>query len=249
MLSPFARYGFGLAVICAMAAPLSGIGYRFGWWPLGVAFGLLRWAAYGAIAATLVALVGAVATRPGTGRRGFALSLAAVLIGVATFGGPAMMLERAQKVPPIHDITTDTDNPPEFVAVLPLRAGAANAATYGGAEVATQQRVAYPRVVPLTLSVSPDVAFARALGEARAMGWDIVAAIPGQGRIEATDTTLLFGFKDDVVIRVTPAAGGSRVDVRSESRVGRSDIGTNARRVEAFLDRLAKASSAPAPKG
>ena len=81
-------------------------------------------------------------------------------------------------------------------------------------------------------------AFARSLRTAQALGWEIVAAVPAEGRIEATDTTLLFGFKDDVVIRVTGDGPGSRVDVRSASRVGRSDFGTNARRVRAYLDRL-----------
>ena len=70
------------------------------------------------------------------------------------------------------------------------------------------------------------------------MGWEIVDANPGQGRIEATDATFWFGFKDDMVVRVAPTETGSRVDVRSLSRVGRSDVGTNAKRIRAFLARL-----------
>ncbi len=70
------------------------------------------------------------------------------------------------------------------------------------------------------------------------MHWTIVAEVPDEGRIEATDTTALFGFKDDIVVRVRPAGNGSRVDVRSVSRIGSSDVGTNARRIEAYLDRL-----------
>jgi uncharacterized protein (DUF1499 family) len=92
------------------------------------------------------------------------------------------------------------------------------------------------------LNVSPVLAFDRALGAARAMGWRIVDANPGQGRIEATDTTFWFGFQDDVVIRVAPTETGSRVDVRSLSRAGRSDVGTNAKRVRAFLARLPRSS-------
>jgi hypothetical protein len=240
MTSPFARYGLWLALLCAVAALLSGIGYRLGWWPLPVGFSVLRWAAYGGAAAIVIGLIGAFVARPGSARRGFAHSLATVLIGAATFGGPAWMLYRAEKVPPIHDITTDTANPPAFVAVLPLRAGASNSAEYGGPEIARAQRAAFPRVVPFDSASAPDVMFARSLAAARDAGWTIVAVVPAEGRIEATATTLLFGFKDDVVIRVAPTPQGSRVDIRSESRIGQSDVGTNARRVESFLDTLAR---------
>jgi uncharacterized protein (DUF1499 family) len=80
--------------------------------------------------------------------------------------------------------------------------------------------------------------FDRAVSAARKLGWHVVAAAPAEGRLEATDTTRWFGFKDDVVVRIAPAADGSRVDVRSVSRVGRSDLGTNARRIRAFLREL-----------
>ena len=80
---------------------------------------------------------------------------------------------------------------------------------------------------------------ATALEAARASGWEIVAAVPQERRIEAVATTFWFGFKDDIVVRIRPAPGGSRIDVRSVSRVGRSDLGTNAKRIRAFLGRLA----------
>jgi uncharacterized protein (DUF1499 family) len=101
--------------------------------------------------------------------------------------------------------------------------------------VAQQQREAYPDVRPLETQLSPAEAFARAEGVARAMDWDIVAAVPEEGRIEATATTFWFGFKDDVVIRIRPSADGSRLDIRSKSRVGRSDVGANAARIRAFV--------------
>jgi uncharacterized protein (DUF1499 family) len=93
-------------------------------------------------------------------------------------------------------------------------------------------------VQPLTLPVPPAQAFDRALAAARAMGWEIVDAAADQGRVEATATTFWFGFKDDVVVRVRPDASGSRIDVRSLSRVGRSDLGANAQRIRTYLDRL-----------
>ena len=141
-------------------------------------------------------------------------------------------------MPPIHDITTDTADPPVFVAVLPLRADAPNPAEYGGEDVAAAQQQAYPDLRPLILPLAPDVTFARALDAARGAGWAIVAADSTDRRIEATETTGWFGFKDDVVVRIRPADGGSRVDVRSVSRTGRSDVGTNARRIRAYLRSL-----------
>jgi uncharacterized protein (DUF1499 family) len=94
-------------------------------------------------------------------------------------------------------------------------------------------------VKPAWLSVPPAQAFAQALAAARDMGWEIVAADSAAGRIEATATTFWYGFKDDVVIRVTPSDQGARIDVRSESRLGGSDVGTNARRITTYLKKLA----------
>jgi len=240
--SRLANYGFTLALLTAVAALVAGIGNRFGWWHYRLSFDILKWAAYAGVAAALLSLIGAIQARPGGTRRGFWLALLGMLIGLAVFAGPAMMLRTARTVPPIHDITTDTANPPSFVAVLPLRTGAENAADYGGSELAIQQQQAYPQIQPVFLDVPPEVATARAAAAARALGWEIVAEVPAEGRVEATDTTLLFGFKDDVVIRVTPADRRSRVDVRSVSRVGESDLGTNAKRIGAFMKKLAASS-------
>ncbi len=130
-------------------------------------------------------------------------------------------------------------NPPAFVAILPLRANAPNAAEYGGEEIAAQQRAAYPDVVPLHLASTPAAVFTRALDAARTMGWDLVNADSSEGRIEAVATTRWFGFQDDVVVRLTPDGSRTRIDVRSVSRVGRSDVGANARRIRRYLKRLA----------
>jgi uncharacterized protein (DUF1499 family) len=129
------------------------------------------------------------------------------------------------------------------VAILPLRRDASNPPEYGGEAVAAQQLKAYPDVRPLTLTVPPDATFEKALRTAREVGWDIVESRPDQGRIEATDTTLWFGFKDDIVVRVTASDSGSRIDVRSVSRVGQSDIGTNAARIRNYLSRIQQGAS------
>ncbi len=139
---------------------------------------------------------------------------------------------------PIHDITTDTHDPPQFVVVLSLRAAARNSAVYGGDDVAAIQRDAYPDIAPVDLAVSPAAAFAKAHAAAIAMGWALISTDSGAGRIEATATTRLFRFKDDIVIRVRSHGGGSRVDVRSASRIGKSDVGKNAARVRESIERL-----------
>ena len=159
-------------------------------------------------------------------------------MGAVAFGVPFMMLQSAKRSPPIHDITTDTENPPRFVAIILLRKGSPNPVEYQGADISHQQRTAYPDIQPATITGAPDAAFNRALDTARQLGWQIVAAIPNEGRIEATDTTIWFGFKDDIVVRVTPTGAGSRIDVRSVSRLGQGDLGKNAARIRDYLQRL-----------
>jgi uncharacterized protein (DUF1499 family) len=220
----------------------AGPGTRAGLWDFRTGLGLIRWAAYAGLAGAVLALVALAVTRP----RGAGLW---ILLTTLVVAGAAVVLpwrwsQQAKRVPPIHDITTDTQDPPEFDAVLPRRSGAPNPAEYGGDSVAVLQRQAYPDIRPLHLDASPEVAFARALATARAMGWEIVGADTAAARIEATATTRWFGFKDDVVIRIRPEAAGSRVDVRSVSRVGKSDVGTNAARVRSFLARLASTADA-----
>jgi len=226
-----------VAVVALLLLVCAGPGTRMGLWHFRTGFTLLRWAAYLGIAGVILALIALVATRPRGG--GLAALLVALALAGTAFVFPWRMAQQARRVPPIHDITTDIQNPPEFVAVLPLRAGAANPATYGGDSVAALQRQGYPDIRPLQLDVSPAEAFRRARATAEAMDWEIVSADTAAGRLEATATTPWFGFKDDVVVRIRAEGTGSRVDVRSVSRVGKSDVGTNAKRIREFLGQLA----------
>jgi uncharacterized protein (DUF1499 family) len=140
----------------------------------------------------------------------------------------------------IHDISTDTEAPPPFIAVLPAREAAhAAPADHAGARLASLQRAAYPDIVPLILALPPDEAYRRALATAEAMPrWTIVASDPAARRIESSARTRWIGFTDDVVIRVTPSGAGSRVDMRSLSRVGQGDLGANAKRIRTYLTAL-----------
>ncbi len=233
----FRVLAIAVAVVAVLLLLIAGPGTRLGLWHFRTGFGLIRWAAYLGIAGVVLTLIALVATRPRGG--GLVALLVALLAAGAAFVVPWRSAQQARRVPPIHDITTDTQNPPEFVAVLPLRADAPNPATYGGDSVAALQRQGYPDIGPLQLDVPPAEAFARARATAQAMDWEIVSADSAAGRLEATATTPWFGFKDDVVVRIRPDGTGSRVDVRSVSRVGKSDVGTNAARVRTFLARLA----------
>ena len=233
-----ATAGFVLAILAALAALAAGPGYRFGYWSLSVAFMLLRWSVVGGVVALAVALIGMIRARPRGPRAGFWRALIGLAISLLVVGVPLYLLQMAQRVPPIHDITTDTEDPPAFDAILPLRAEAPNPPDHPGAEVASQQLAAYPDIAPLTTEMGPDLAFRHALAAAREMGWRIVASDPAQGRIEAVEQTPWFGFLDDAVVRVRPQGEGSRIDVRSKSRIGVSDLGTNAGRVRAYLRAL-----------
>ena len=227
-----------LALIAAMSLVAAGFGTRLGFWHFRTGFAILKYGAYGGFLSTMLALVAAIVAFKGKNITGIVLSLIALAIGISAFALPFSWKLTAQKMPHIHDITTDIVNPPRFVSILPLRANAPNPAEYGGPEIAAKQRAAYPDIKTVVLNVPNDQAFALALDAANKLGWRIVAAIPPEGRIEATDTTFWFGFTDDIVVRITPAGNRSLVDVRSVSRVGISDVGTNARRIRGFLKKL-----------
>jgi uncharacterized protein (DUF1499 family) len=245
-----ARIGAALAtltltvgLLCAATALLAGPAYRAEILTLAPAIQTMRWAAtvaLGGAAVALVAVLLLIARPVVPGARGRAAI--ALLVNLIVAAPPLYMYWQLQHLPKIHDISTSPTNPPAFEAVLPLRKGARNAIDYP-ASTAAEQLKGYPDIGPLTLPLAPPVAFERAVQAARAMGWDIVATAPEKLRLEATDTTLLFGFKDDIVVRVTPQANGSVVDVRSLSRVGGSDFGTNAKRVRTYMKRLS--DSAP----
>ena len=237
-LGPVLLAGAVVIVVAVITIALAGLGSRWGWWTFRTGFTLLRYGGYGALAGAGLAIAGALLA--GRSRRPRALTVAVPLVALAlaTVAVPWQARRTASRVPPIHDITTDTERPPEFVALRDRRPGARNPVEYGGPEVAAQQRAGYPDLAPLMLPVGPADAVARAAAVAEDLGWEVVAVDTADGRIEATDRTRWFGFYDDVVVRVTPTAGGSRVDVRSLSRVGGSDVGANARRIRAFLGRL-----------
>ena len=228
----------GVACAAVLLSMLAGVGSRFGWWQFRLGFTLLGYGAYGGLGAALLGIWGGILASRKRQVAGIVLALLAVVSGFAVAAVPASWRLQARQLPVIHDITTDTVHPPQFVAILPLRKDAPNLAVYGGPEVAEQQKRAYPDLRTEILELPAGLAFDRALATARAAGWRIVVAEPAQGRIEATDTTFWFGFTDDIVIRTTAAGERTLLDIRSVSRVGKSDVGTNARRIRSYLKQL-----------
>ena len=225
------RAAFAVAILAALALLASGPGTRFGWFRFTIGLRLYALTVPLAAIALLLALIVAFREKRMTPLTTIATGVAAVLLIVTVFH-----INRAFHTAPIHDITTDPADPPAFVAAVALRGPHTNPLAYGGSSVADWQRRTYPDIAPLILMrVSPTAAFARATNVATSLGWNITASVPAEGRLEATSTTSWFGFTDDVVVRIRPMGSGSRVDVRSCSRVGRGDAGENAKRVRTFL--------------
>jgi uncharacterized protein (DUF1499 family) len=227
-----------IAVAALVMLLASGPGTRMGIWPWQTGLALLRWAAYTGLFAAAAALVLVLLAAVPRWRPRAWVPILALCIALAAAAPPLLLQQQAKAVPPIHDITTDPFDPPLFGTLAAVRALSPNGVKYGGMEVAAQQQKAYPDIKSLIVKDPPPKAMQRVIDAARVLGWEIAASDTTQGRLEATDSTPWFGFLDDVVVRVRPEGTGSRIDVRSVSRVGGSDVGTNAKRVRAFLDRV-----------
>ena len=253
-----ARFSFALLLVSSAIALAAGLGTRFHAWNYHVGLWVIfPWCVYTGLASVVAGLAwiaSAVLSGRGAGARyaliGIAGSLA--LLWVPLHDLYLVKIERS--IPPIHDVSTDTEHAPEFVALRDHRPGATNPPDYDGPKpvkfdgrtyaTATLQKLYYADIKPYPqLGTTAAKLFHRAVAAASAMGWKIVAVVPDPtgGRIEATDTTWLFGLTDDIVIRVKPAGIGARVDVRSKSRVGANDFGRNAARIHAYLKKLAGA--------
>jgi uncharacterized protein (DUF1499 family) len=227
-----------IAVLAVVLLCISGPGTKAGWWPWQVGLGMLKFCFWmGAAAAVVALLLILLLAFPKLRVRSW-MPIAALCLGLVAAAPPAILLAQAESLPFIHDVTTDMADPPAFVALMEMRKKTPNGFAYGGEQVAAQQRQGYPELKPLMLKTGPRDTMQKAIDAARSLGWEVVASDAAAGRIEATDTTRWFGFKDDIVVRIRPDAEGSRVDVRSVSRVGGSDIGANAKRIRKYLDKL-----------
>ncbi|WP_201620093.1 DUF1499 domain-containing protein [Psychrobacter maritimus] len=218
-------------LLVALPGPL----YKYGVVDLGTAFTGFKFGVFAGIA-TLILLVLQIIFKRKTVTLGS--TIMALLLSTIAIAIPLSMLNKGKSVPPIHDISTDLVNPPEFVAIAPLRADAPNPVEYAGVEVATQQRAAYPELQTLNYTQSKSELVEATKQVIDHLGWQLVNIDADQGIVEATDRTMWFGFKDDVIVRITDKGSERLVDIRSKSRVGGSDLGKNAERIHDFTEEL-----------
>ena len=244
ILSLLAGVGIGLYSLAAV------LGVWFGMWGFRTGAGMLRtvndsavWVIGFSLVVAIVVFFMARRLNMKNAARLTTFAVTGAMVATIAFVVP-LTYSPAEGTPAIHDITTNTDNPPQFIAIAPLRADAPNNMVYGEQEnwdkqsMAAAQHKAYPDIVPQEFTEPKAEVFNRALAAANELGWEVVAQDPATGRIEATDTTFWFRFKDDIVIEVTETAQGSVLNARSLSRVGTSDVGKNADRLREFFNQL-----------
>ena len=198
--------------------------------------GILAWALLGlGILALFMGMVGLGTRKASIG----GLALDGGIAALAAASGPVMMRVQAGEVPVIHDISTDTKYPPQFITARDiLMADQHSNTTEYNAANAPKQVEAYPNLKTVEYDKSFEEVFQAALATVEGMGLEVIGTEENAGRIEATATTLWWGFKDDMVVRVNRFTSPVQVDVRSSSRIGRSDLGVNAKRIETFLSKL-----------
>ena len=223
--------GLALGAIAIVTAAISIVGYRLDWWRHLEAFSIFEWATYAASIALLLSAYGLFKVRSPDKQRVLLPGIMGILLSLPVITATLLFEYSAKAYPPINDITTDTQDPPSFWDVP-------NPIDYPGQAVADLQQAAYPDLSPLQLSISPEQTFDQALTVITDKGWEVIATDPDEGRIEAVESSPLFGFKDEMVIRVGSYDDGAIVDIRSRSRIGRIDRGTNAKRIRGYLKDL-----------
>ena len=239
------RMVLGGGITAALLLLIGALGSRLGFWPFTVGFLFLM---IGVVVAVLTTIAGSFVVVSALRRTGSSNYLApGIGVGVCVLvmlviGGQFVP---AASLPPIHNISTDLEDPPQFEAIVPRRSGL-NPHRYDAAQkigdagtLGDLQRAAYPELKTLRSAVSVLAGLERTVAILEDMGLEVVAVDRVTGRVEATATTFWFGFKDDVVVRLKAAGGVTSVDVHSVSRVGQGDLGVNARRIATFLSQFA----------
>ncbi|WP_352309391.1 DUF1499 domain-containing protein [Psychrobacter sp. W2-37-MNA-CIBAN-0211] len=226
-----------VSLIAFLLVTLPGPLYKYGIVDLGTAFTGFKFGVFAGIAALILLVLQMIFKRKTVtlGSTVIALLLSAIAIAM-----PLSMMNKGKSVPPIHDISTDLINPPKFEAIAPLRADAPNPVEYAGEATAKQQRDAYPDLKTLSYAQSQSELVKATEQAVNNLGWDLVNSDVDKGIVEATDSTMWFGFKDDVVVRITDNGSERLLDIRSKSRVGGSDLGKNAERIHDFINELDK---------
>ena len=228
-----------ISIVILCAGPL---GYKSGVLPLQPALLLLIVSLGIAVVTLISSLVLFVLTKDKGFSQNRKFLFMALLIGLVPSVLVGTQLRKATSVPEIHDITTDTFNPPIFNDIAELRKEAPNGLVYeyqgSSKKLAELQRAAYPDLKPLVSPLPVEQVIERSTDILKGQGLDIIDVDHVKGVVEATATSFWYGFKDDVVVRIQATDQGSRIDLRSVSRVGRSDIGANAARIRTFIKKF-----------
>ncbi len=238
-------------VVVLQLALLAVLLHRFAGLATPVALNLIAAALAGAALAALMGLFSLIDIWR-TGRHGAAAAAVTLVLAGLFSLWPAYLLGEAVSSPRLADVTTDAAEPPSFEGLAGARGFGANSITYAAAELAPAQQEAYPDIAPVITPRSLAETFAIAREVVTKAGLEIAAEeAPGRagsaGRIEATETTLVMGFVDDISIRVTGDERISRIDIRSQSRYGLHDLGRNAFRVRSLIKDLHMRLDASAP--
>lgn len=236
MTTPTRSANFGwYAAITSLALLIIGpLTHKFGLAPFFVGFILLSIAV---LLALIVVIMGALSLRASANPANRQKLRVASVLALPALVMTAVILGGGRGAVLTHDISTDTANPPQFVAAISQRGINSNPLDYS-AEEATLQQQGYPDIKPIVSTLDSKAAFARAIQLVEASGWEIYRRDENAGVIEAVASTFWFGFKDDIIVRITPATNGSTIDIRSVSRVGKGDMGTNAKRVRLFIEQF-----------
>jgi uncharacterized protein (DUF1499 family) len=225
------------SVICVACAAVAIIGVRLGSFDFRVASDMLKSTLQAAIPVMIVAIIifiGEAETRLKTGAA--IVILLFPIVGIWMNQTPAPQKDEKGKRPiPLNDISTDTQSPPQYEAVISLRPEGSNSLSYPD-NAANLQRARFPDIQSISSTLSTNDAFDKALNVVKESGWQLVFEDKSSGKIEAVASTFFFDFKDDVVIRVKGQGDASVIDIRSHSRVGRGDKGKNAERVRTFIE-------------
>ena len=225
-----AMLGLGALAVCALVPVVIQLGLAS---PMG-GFKAFMLGNLLALAALVTGMIGVWSTRVAAGRSGRGRALIGLAAGLFIIGLAVSANISAGFPPRINDITTDTEDPPTFQAARTLDANRGRDLSYPGESFASLQRSAYPDLAPIEVSRSPAKAFDDVRRVAAELGWELTAEDTDAGTIEATDTSRVFRFIDDISIRIRPSPSGARIDMRSKSRDGQGDIGANAARIRAF---------------
>lgn len=239
-MSQLALWARRLALFSLVAALVSIIIVRSGLLEIVPALATFAGALVFALAAMVLA-VAAIVVIWREGLAGFRSALLALAIGAGLLAYPAYLAIKAYRLPEITDVTTDPSDPPQFETIARLRPRDANPVAYAGSALAEKQRIAYPDIGPLVVTTNAQQTYDAALANITKRKWFVVDARAPQagrreGHIEAVSRTPIMGFREDVVVRVRPDGDGARMDVRSASRYGTHDIGSNASRIRSLVE-------------